>query len=443
MTIAAAGVPIDLLPPTVTALATQFDDRASWLAWRRGGIGASEAAAVAGLVAGARGVWAEKLGLMPAREPSLAMRRGQQFEAAILDIWQAEHARPGERMVQTPLIGLQRRDVSWVRCSPDALVIVPFDDGDVARPFGGVDAKSWDASARDQFDDATGDMPLKIRVQLHWSIATSGAAWWDVVVVFGAREAVSIRVERDDEIAGMLMDRAGAWWVRHVVGREPPPITAVDAGGAMDALRRRLGEQREEVAPATVADLEIAERLLALERIKAMADAGCKEARARLAERHGDATRLGFAGSGKRGRDLVLSTFRAPKPRAVVDWEAVARALAPVCQAIADAAPDGAQVPGLRVDAERALADLIAQHTEARQDARRFTFAPKRSPGKLLDMARAALGECAPEDAPRLAALLDRLTAAAVQKTIPTELVGQLLQPKEEADVDDGDNEDE
>ena len=104
-----------------------FDSRESWLEWRRGGLGSSDAtvlAASAGLVsspawldAGAeQALFWEKLGMGKPQADNQAMRRGREMEETVRQM--AE-----QRLGFIAPVNLQRMDEPWLRASLDGLTL--------------------------------------------------------------------------------------------------------------------------------------------------------------------------------------------------------------------------------------------------------------------------------------------------------------------------------
>lgn len=411
---------------------TKFGTRDEWLAWRRFGVGASEAGKVLGIVPGGYEVWLEKTGALPPREPSLPMRRGQQLEAAILGIYREEHEpirRDGLIVLPCPLVGCQSVAVPAARCSPDALVAAHG-----AAPIYGVDAKSWDPGGAGQWGENT--MPLSLRAQGMFSCAVTGLARWDFAVLFGARRFGVWSVERDDALCEEMLARVGEWYRRHVNGRTPPDIGADEGERALAALRRKLGEVHEEMVPCTAADLELVERLLAAERVRKVAKAVGDQLRARIADRLPAATVLGIAGAGKRGKDLTLATFRAPKTSPKTDWKRIVTDLRTVFAAKVAVDECG---PWARRVLDEVLTELETEFTETPEPARRLTVGALRSPAKLPEIARALLLFASPEDTGRVSALLDRLARDEKTFRVGDALQVELLAGATQEDDDDDD----
>jgi predicted phage-related endonuclease len=180
-------------------------------------------------------------------------------------------------------------------------------------------------------DDA---VPLHYQAQCMWYMAITGQPWCDVAALIGGQRMVVRRIHRDDETIAAMLERAGDFWHRHVLGGQAPePATTRDVetlfrsdnGEALEADDELLAAyNRARSAKARIAEAE-AEYDAAVERIKlALADRSA----------------LTINGT-------PLVTWKASKPTRRVDWKAVAEAL-------------------------HAPEDVIAAHTTETPGSRRF-----------------------------------------------------------------------
>lgn len=95
----------------------------AWLAERRTGIGGSDVAAILGLNewTSPYTVWADKLGLLPEREDSEAMRQGRDLEHYVAERFSkvsGKRVRRVNRILRHPVIALcwpTLTGISWVR----------------------------------------------------------------------------------------------------------------------------------------------------------------------------------------------------------------------------------------------------------------------------------------------------------------------------------------
>lgn len=229
-------------------------DRASWLEWRRGGIGGSDIAAIVGLSpwASKYSVWVDKLGLVPATPENDAQSHGRYAEHAI-KAW-------FEDTQGLHVIGEQRwcshASLPWARCTPDGFLtegninVTTFgdpvavymrDDGTTcsADPVGLVEFKVSDFK---RWDDG---IPDHYQAQAQWQMFVTGLS----VVVFAVMHGKRFErydLERDDDDIAYLRDAAEAFWHDHVVTGQAP---ATDGSNATTyALNHRWRPERHDDA---------------------------------------------------------------------------------------------------------------------------------------------------------------------------------------------------
>jgi len=187
--------------------------RARWLARRRKGITATDAAALLGYHPWRTplAVWLDKVSPAEDEPPTFAMLRGRALEPVLA----AEYARQsGARMEKPPLLlahpehPLLLASLDWLAHTPDETAIVECKtehDRDRAREW-------WD-----------GDTPDYYAAQVLWQLAVTGL---DTGVIFadvlGRFEARTIH--RDPEWEAEAIPALLDWWDRHVVTCEPPSL---------------------------------------------------------------------------------------------------------------------------------------------------------------------------------------------------------------------------
>lgn len=296
---------------------------------RSTGIGASEVAAVVGLVPGAIDVWARKVGVAQADdEPSTLSEFGHRIERVIGEAWADRH--PG-RAIFTP--GTLRHPTrAWALASPDRVVV----------PVGRRARETWEQlleikvaffSGRDYGDAGTDEVPEKHLVQVAWQLMVTGLERATLVALVNG-DYREFPIVRDPELEGMLVEQVGRWWRDHVEARVPPPVDGSDAYAAY--LRRRYPADHQPPLDPTPELEQLVGRL--------------REARAALKAAESDETAAANAlkaALGDAAGVAGLCTWRANRPSQRTDWEALAVEL-------------GAEIP----------AELIVKHTTTKPGAR-------------------------------------------------------------------------
>lgn len=170
--------------------------REAWLRARRGGIGASDAAAVVGCspYQSTLGLWGEKTGRVAPQEPADmdAVEMGRLLEPIVLErlrqktgLW--VEAWPSELLVV-------RDGEAWQRCTPDGLVF------DGARRVGLVQAKT----ARETDAGWGEEPPVHYQMQVQHEMAVTGLPYALLVVLFGGRRLEWYAVQRDQVVIDWL-----------------------------------------------------------------------------------------------------------------------------------------------------------------------------------------------------------------------------------------------
>lgn len=285
--------------PTYQVVDLDPDDRPAWLAWRRGGIGASEAAALLGVSpwASPLSVYAEKIDDEPPLDDDAEhLRWGRLLEDPILD--EFEH-RTGLD-VRARQLCVENTDRPWMRATLDGLT----DAGLVEVKVSG-DHQPWD------------EPPLHYQAQVAWQLAVTGLGRGWLVALFNARRLEIYPIDADDDVTADLHEVADEFWAR-VADRRPPPADGHPATGPTLA---RLYPGDPDHEPVVVPEALAAEVKAARDAVKVAEDAK-RAAENALKAALGDATEAVITD----GVDTaVVATWR-PQTRRTWNTDALARA---------------------------------------------------------------------------------------------------------------------
>lgn len=170
-------------------------------------------------------MWLKMAGRSPWDEETQAMRRGNMLEDAVLNWWLADNPRHRES-VRQPWHVLQDED--WCGATPD-MTVIGLDNDDVEF----VDAKTTTDDEEAWWDGP----PAHYLTSSMWQLAMAPhVKRVHLAVLFGRRLTLrSFTVERDDDLCGLLIDRAREFYLS-LADDAPPPLSGMAC--EYDAIRK-------------------------------------------------------------------------------------------------------------------------------------------------------------------------------------------------------------
>lgn len=206
------------------------DDRGSWLEWRRQGLGASDAAAIAGFSPfdTPTSIYLKKVGLVTERaEEADWQRMGRLLEPVIAALFEEE---TGYHVTNVrPQLCITHPLRPWMRATPDGLVEV---DGEPVGPVEFKSALRWNGDWRE-------GVPDYYEAQVRHQMEVGGWERGWIAVLVDGRRFQCWEIERDQLAADLLVSIEEAFW-RRVIGRRPPPVD--DSSATNEALKNAHGE---------------------------------------------------------------------------------------------------------------------------------------------------------------------------------------------------------
>jgi putative phage-type endonuclease len=274
---------------------------------RRRGIGGSEVAAILGLSRYRTPyvVWLDKMGLLAPMPPSKRMLFGQLAEAAILKAY----AHETKCELVTDHKSATHPERPWMVATADALVV-----GEKR----GVDAKmiAWDQSFH--WPPTAAEIPDEYVLQCWHYADFFGFDAWDLAVSVAGEFPRIYTVPLDRDAQAVVARRLEAWWRRHIVGGEEPPMDAspVIAAYLQQAHPRH---KRPDLRAANEQEVDLLREYEQL-RIEEKAMKGEKAVLENLLRKAvGDREGLTWFGG--------QFTWRKTRDRKIVEWESMARGL--------------------------------------------------------------------------------------------------------------------
>lgn len=192
-------------------------NRATWLEWRREGIGASDVAAILGISPWASpwSVWADKTGLLPPQPEDEAMAAGRWLEAAI-GPWFTHETGLHVAGEQT---WCAHHEHDHHRATVDGFVIEQpgfvFDGSDLDAVLGLLEIKVTGPGRR--WDE----VPAHYQAQGQWQMHVTGLDRVWFAVLMGRRLDIH-EVARDQADIDFMAERVDTFWTDHVIAATPP-----------------------------------------------------------------------------------------------------------------------------------------------------------------------------------------------------------------------------
>lgn len=236
--------------------------REEWLAYRRTGIGGSDAAAVIGLnpYRSAIELYADKIGMMPEKEDTEAMRLGRDLEQYVADRFCEETGKK-----------VRRNNFMW--CHDEHRCMIADVDREIVGENAGLECKTtqvWGGRVV-----MRGEIPLTYYTQcMHYMAIMGYDRMYLAVLIFG-RGLLHFVIERDeDEIAALIAAETAFWRDYVEAGITPPPDGSESADKAVAALWGNKYEDSQIMLHEYEDDMrELVEINAAAKQIKKQADA--------------------------------------------------------------------------------------------------------------------------------------------------------------------------
>lgn len=180
-----------------------------WLEQRRNGIGGSDAAVIVGLnpYRSRLELYADKLGLMPEREDSEAMRIGRDLEAYVADRW-------------AEATGKKYRRTNFMYCHDRYDFIRANVDREVIGEKAGLECKTTSVYNKSDFEN--GEIPLTYYCQCQHYMAVMGYDRMYLAVLALGKAFYHFVIDRSEEEINALLENEVEFWKQHVENGIPP-----------------------------------------------------------------------------------------------------------------------------------------------------------------------------------------------------------------------------
>lgn len=219
--------------------------RDSWLNWRRGGIGASDIAAVAGLspFATPAMVYLQKVGLLPDSEDEEWQDIARELEPVIASLYERRREGWRARAMQDMVTNSER---PWMRATLDGHAWLIEEPANL-MPFECKTTVRWNGDWGDE-------PPDYYQCQAQWQMAVTGADLVILAALIDGRRFRWWEIPRRQGEINWLVSIGEAFWQR-VLEHHPPPID--DTEGTNAALKTVYREREREAVDLNADELEL------------------------------------------------------------------------------------------------------------------------------------------------------------------------------------------
>lgn len=183
--------------------------RDEWLAYRRQGIGGSDAAVTVGLNSykSLLTLYYDKKGMLPEVTDNEQMRQGRDLEQYVADRWMEK---AGKKC---------RKDNFMYRSSEYPFMLADI-DRDVIGESAGLECKTTSVYNKSDFD--SGEIPLPYYVQCMHYMAVKGYDRMYLAVLVLNKGFYDFVIERNDEEIQSLIQAEKSFWEEHILKNIPP-----------------------------------------------------------------------------------------------------------------------------------------------------------------------------------------------------------------------------
>lgn len=204
-------------------LGTLVTDRSAWLAERKNGVGASEAAAALGMspFESPRGLYLRKLGILPEVTETEAMRWGSLLEPVIA----AEYQRRSGNTILEQQVFL-KSDLSPMMATVDAMTKEGF-------PVEFKTVSAW--TARELGEEESDQLPDHWLIQGHQQMLLTSTWRVDFAVLVAGQRLQIFTVKRDEALVDAIILGVRGFW-DCVQARRPPALDTRADARVMGAL---------------------------------------------------------------------------------------------------------------------------------------------------------------------------------------------------------------
>jgi predicted phage-related endonuclease len=280
-------------------------------------------------------VYLDKMGLVEQEPPSFEQLVGKCLEQGVLELYAHVTGHKLSYCDET----MQHPDRPWMIYTPDAFCL------DDQR---GVDAKvvRWNMAYR--WGPTVEDIPDRVVFQALWYLIATGRKAWDICALVGGHDLRIYTVERNPDLEAIVLRRTEAWYQRHLVQGERPPLKASPAANTW-LQKTYPTHKRPDIVRPSEAQLELLNHYTEIRIAQKSLDRERLELENAIRDAIGEHEGFGW--------DPGLFTWRKTKDSEKIDWKSMAIAL---------------YTNYIKDEAERKK--LLARYTSTKEGIRKIRF---------------------------------------------------------------------
>lgn len=236
---------LDYVDPTI--------DRPEWLAWRRGGVGASDVATILNMnpFSSPAALYLDKVGLLDDGDMTEAQFWGLRHEPTIAQVFEERtglFVRHAQQCVQDS-------EHPQRRCTLDGLVYESPSPQDRADSLGPLQIKT---SRERPFEL----VPDHYAIQVQFEMGVTGFTQEWLAVLHGGNQLRLYEIEFDPSMFATLSRSVDRFWADNVLAKNPPPADGSDA--TTEALKNAYRDRwKDETLELEGAEIDLAREWLA------------------------------------------------------------------------------------------------------------------------------------------------------------------------------------
>lgn len=224
----------------------EFD---SFLEKRKTGLGGSDVAALFGKSpwASAHQIWLSKTGIDGGEKKEIEVHQelGLAKQQGLVEMYLRR--RPGISVEVSPE-QIQHPVHSFMIGNLDGLIC-----DETGKPVGVLEIKTAGYQKAWQWgSEETDEVPEDYNLQVHHYMAVTGLRYAEIAVEIAGYQFRIYRIERNEELINIIIDRCKDFWENYVIPRVPPPIDGSKGAAKMLSALYPDSEDREVVADENI-----------------------------------------------------------------------------------------------------------------------------------------------------------------------------------------------